>query len=233
MRTKSTIMGIVLGIALAGIGVAVALVVLLGPVWGLGLAAAGGLAVLALYKLVIEPWHSRWGATDEEVRRTMPGDDVIQGAASTTRAITIRARPGDIWPWLVQIGFGRAGWYSYDWIDNDGNTSADRIFPELQDLRVGDRIEMMPGMGPEVRALMPNEWLLAGDEEGGTWCLGLYPDGEGRTRLVTRWRQRWTMTPATALWILIAAPGAFIMERKMLKGIRARIERAAATATIS
>jgi hypothetical protein len=71
MRTKVTIMGIVLGIPLAGIGAAVALVVLLGPVLGLGIAAAGCLAVLALYKLVIEPWHSRWGAT----RRGGPSDD--------------------------------------------------------------------------------------------------------------------------------------------------------------
>lgn len=225
MRTKLTIMVIVLGIALAGIGAAVALVVVLGPVLGLGVAAAGSLTVLALYKVIIEPWHRRWGATDREVSRTMPGDELIEGAASTTRAITIRAQHTDIWPWLVQIGYGRAGWYSYDWIDNDGKSSADRIITELQDLRVGDRIVMIPGMGPEVRAIEPDEWLLSGDEDGGTWCFGLYPDGDGRTRLVSRWRQRWAMTPATALWILIAAPGAFIMERKILKGIKARVER--------
>ena len=230
MRTKLTIMGIVLGIALAGIATAVALAMIMGPVLGLGITAAVALAVVAIYKVAIEPWHARWGATEEEIHRTMPGDELIEGAASTTRAITIRARPAHLWPWLVQIGYGRGGWYSYDWIDNDGKPSADRIVPELQDLRVGQRIEMVPGMGPELRAAKPPEWLVAGDEEGVRWCLGLYPDGDGGTRLVSRWRQKWTMTPANAIWLLIAAPGAFIMERRMLKGIKVRVERAAAAA---
>jgi hypothetical protein len=66
------------------------------------------------------------GATDQEVRRAMPGDQLIPDAASTTRAITITAPPEQVWPWLVQLGYGRAGWYSYDWIDNDGHPSADR-----------------------------------------------------------------------------------------------------------
>ena len=225
MRTKITIMMIVGGIVLAAIGATVALAILLGPVIGLGIAGVAALAVVVLYKLVIQPWHGRWGATDEEVLRHMPGDHIIPEAASSTRAISIRARPDEIWPWLVQIGYGRAGWYSYDWIDNDGRPSADRVVPELQDLRVGDRILMVPGMGPEVRAIEPPEYILSGDREAGTWCLALYGEG-GETRLVSRWRQKWARTPAVLFWIAISDPGAFIMERKMLLGIRRRVEHA-------
>jgi hypothetical protein len=78
----------------------------------------------------------------------MPGDDLIADAASSTRAITIAAPPQQVWPWLVQLGYGRAGWYSYDWIDNDGQPSAGHIIPELQQLQVGDQILMAPGHGP-------------------------------------------------------------------------------------
>ena len=157
----------------------------------------------------------------------MPGDEIIPEANTTTRAITIRARPDDVWPWLIQIGYGRAGWYSYDWIDNDGRPSADRILPQYQDLEVGDQIVMVPGMGPRVRAIEPNRWILSGDEDTGTWCLALSPTPEGATRLISRWRQNWPITPSTAFWILISDPGAFIMERRMLKGIRERVERPA------
>jgi hypothetical protein len=167
---------------------------------------------------------ARWGATDAEVDRAMPGDELLENAGSITRAITIGARPELIWPWLVQIGFGRAGWYSYDWIDNDGRPSANRIVPEFQDLRVGDRMLMAPEMGPTVRVVEPNRHLLcAGDLD--TWCLGLYPADDRRTRLVSRWRERWPRTPATIFWLLISEPGSFIMERKMLLGIKARAER--------
>jgi hypothetical protein len=123
----------------------------------------------------------------------------------------------------VQIGYGRAGWYSYDRIDNDGRPSATRIVPELQELDAGDRIEMVPGMGPTVRWLDPPRFLLCGGERD-TWCLGLYPNGDGTTRLVSRWRQAWKRGPATAFWLLISDPGAFVMERKMLLNLKGRVD---------
>jgi len=125
----------------------------------------------------------------------------------------------------VQLGYGRGGWYSYDWIDNDGQPSADRIIPELRQLRMGDQLLMAPGMGPRVRQVEPNRYFVAGDREAGVWCLALYP-AAGGCRLVSRWRVDWPLTPATAFWILLSDPGAFIMERKMLKGIRLRAEAA-------
>jgi hypothetical protein len=113
--------------------------------------------------------------------------------------------------------------YSYDWIDNDGQPSADRILPQLQPLQVGDQILMLPEMGPRVREVEPNRYFVAGDQEAGVWCLALYPTARG-CRLISRWWVDWPLTPATAFWILLSDPGAFIMERKMLKGIRSRAE---------
>jgi hypothetical protein len=131
MRTRLTLMAIVLAAATTAAGVIALLVIMLG--WpGLAVGALGMLSVLGSYRRWIQPWQHRWGASDQEVQRAMPGDDVLPDAASTTRAITIAAPPEQVWPWLVQLGYGRGGWYSYDWIDNDGRPSADRIIPELQ-----------------------------------------------------------------------------------------------------
>jgi len=177
MRTKLTIMAIILVLVLAAVAAGVLLVLTLGGWTGVGVAVGlAGLLLLA-YRSVGRPWHTRWGATDEEVARALPGDELLPDANVTTRAITIDARPEEIWPWLVQLGYGRAGWYSYDWIDNDGRPSASRVVPELQRLEPGDQILMAPGMGPRVRAVEPNRDLLAGDADGGIWCLALYPLG--------------------------------------------------------
>lgn len=91
----------------------------------------------------MHPWTTRWGATDAEAARRLPGDDVVADPGfNETRAITIAAPSQDVWPWLVQLGGGRAGWYSYDRIDNAGVPSAARVVPELQNLAVGDVIPM-------------------------------------------------------------------------------------------
>ncbi|MFA9445799.1 hypothetical protein [Egicoccus sp. AB-alg6-2] len=228
MRTKLMIAVVVLAVVAAALGVTTLLVFWLGPLIGLSISVVGAVLVCLGYHLVVRPWQRHWGATDDEVARTMPGDDVVARAAATTRAVTIEAAPEQIWPWLVQVGYGRAGWYSYDWIDNDGRPSADQIYRELQDLQVGDRLELVPGMGPQVRDLQPNQWLLCGDAARGTWCLALYPLAPHRTRLVSRWRMDWQLTPANVPWILVSDPGTFIMERRMLHGIRDRAERMAA-----
>jgi len=223
MRTKLVVVGLVLGITVLSLGLAVACVLWLGWV-GLLLDALDAAGVLAVYVVWIGPWQHRWGATDQEVERVMPGDEIIPAAASTTRAVTIDASPEEVWPWLLQIGYGRGGWYSYDWIDNDGRPSADRIVLELQSLAVGDQLPMLPGMGPKVRTILPARYLLSGDEILGTWCLALFRSAEG-TRLVSRWRVGWRITPATVFWILVTDPGSFLMERKMLLGIKERAER--------
>jgi hypothetical protein len=220
-----TIVGIVLAAVAAALGVVVLLMLTLGPWTGLGAGALVAAAVLVAYRLVAQPWQHRWGATDEEVGAAMPGDEIVPRADSTTRAIAIAAPPERVWPWLVQLGYGRAGWYSYDWIDNDGQPSADRIIPQLQQLQVGDQILMLPEMGPRIREIQPNRYFVAADQQGPSWCLGLYPT-PGGCRLVSRWRADWKMTLANGFWILLSDPGPFIMERRTLKGIKARAERA-------
>ena len=225
MRTQMMIMMIV------GVVFLIAVAIVAGLVWWLGW--LGGIAValvifgglLSLYLWVVKPWHMRWGATDEEVARAMPGDELIPDAGSATRAISIDATPGDVWPWLVQIGYGKAGWYSYDWIDNDFKPSADQILPEYQDLEVGDKILMMPGMGFVVGSINDERSIVSVLEDGSTsWCLAVYPDNSGGTRLVSRWRPKFDVTPATVMMTALAEPGTFIMEQKMLRTIRDRVE---------
>jgi len=219
--------------AIVGAIILTSIAILAGLIWWLGwlggvVVGFGALAVIvAGYVWIIKPWHMRWGATDEEVTMAMPGDELIPGAGQATRAIEVDATPGDVWPWLVQLGFGRAGWYSYDWIDNDFKRSADRIIPEYQDIDVGDKILMMPTMGFEVRLIDQEKTIVSVLEDGSTsWCLGLYGTEGGGTRLVSRWRPKFDVTPATMLLTVLSEPGTFIMEQKMLRTIRDRAESA-------
>ena len=230
MRTKQMIVGIVLAIVLAALTALVGLMVWLGSWLGLGIAVASAAAIFLLYLLVIAPWQHRWGATDDEVARTLPGDEiVVPDVGSVTRAITIAAPPEKVWPWLVQIGLGRAVGTAMTGSTTMAGGAPDRIIPEFQDLQVGQLITMLPGYGPQVRSFDPGRYLLAGDAEEGVWCLALAPV-EGGTRLIGRWRLNRKLTPANAFFMLLSDPGAFIMERKMLKGIKARVERAQETA---
>ena len=197
--------------------------------WRAWLLALGAVVVLlgALFQLVYRPWQRNWGATDEEVGRPMPGDEIIAGAGFVaTRAVTIRGRPEEIWPWIVQIGYRRAGFYSYDRLDHDGVPSARRILPEYQDLAVGDRVPLTNTADAEVGALEPERALLlvVGRDPAlpgaFTWAWGLYPEDGDNTRLVTRlrWRQGGAfgrlMLDALEVWMM----------RKCLLGIKERVE---------
>jgi hypothetical protein len=220
MRTKRAIGLIVVGGLLASVAVLGLLIAWLGSALGILVGLLIAVAVIGTYLQVLGPWQRRWGATDYEVRRAMPGDGLLRpGAPSTTRAITIDAPPEEVFPWLLQIGYGRGGWYSYDWIDNDGKPSVERIDPALQLLAVGERIEMLPGMGPVVHEIVPDRYIVSRGETD-SWCLLVEPTPDGRTRLISRWRQDWPRTAGTYLWLVLADPGAFVMERKMLRRIR-------------
>jgi hypothetical protein len=197
MRTKQIIGLIVLGCIIASLAVLAGLMAALGAATGIvvGLLIASG--VTGTYLLLVGPWQRRWGATDEEVRRAMPGDALLRpDAPSTTRAITVDASPEVVFPWLLQIGYGRGGWYSYDWIDNDGKPSIERIDPALQGLAVGDRIEMLPGFGPVVREIVTNHHIVSGGKTD-SWCLLVELTPEGVTRLISRWKQDWPKSAGT------------------------------------
>jgi hypothetical protein len=228
MHTRRTILLIVATLVVAALGGAAVLVAWLGWAVAAAVVVVAIAAAAVTYRLVVQPWHHRYGATAAEVAAAMEGDDLLGPAApSTTRAITIGAPPERVWPWLVQLGFGRAGWYSYDWVDNDGRPSATTILPEHQHLAVGDLIAMMPGVGFEVRSLAPARSIVSQAPDGMTWSLGLTPVGPARTRLVSRFRAAPSHGLGPRLWMLLADPGAFVMERRMLAGIKARVEAAA------
>jgi hypothetical protein len=195
-----------------------------------------GLVVIALvlagicFLGVYRPWQLQWGATREEVAKSMPGDEVVHAPTfNATRAVTVDASPEDIWPWIVQIGFGRAGWYSYDFLDNLGRHSAERIVPRLQRVEAGDLIPLGPGKdsGMRVKGFDPNCWMLWWDRkiQLTTWAWTLDPMPDGRTRLVTRVRTRpsWRH-PTTAMWLALIEIAVFAMMRKCLLGIKRRAE---------
>jgi hypothetical protein len=194
-----------------------------------GLATLGAVS-FGVYLRFIRPWQLRWGATDDEVASAMPGDDVVRHPTfDATRAVTIQARPEEIWPWLVQMGMTRAGWYSYDWLDNLGRPSAQRIIPELQHVAVGDVIPMSPDgkQGMRVKAFEPNQWMLWGDAKGAaTWYWGLDLLDESRTRLITRVRMHYHWLSPALLFDLLIEFTDIIMMRKCMLGIKQRAERA-------
>lgn len=204
-----------------------------GPLRVSRLLAFGGVTGLAAaYLKVIRPWTMCWGATDEEVARPLPGDGLAPGAGFVaTRAITIEAHPGQVWPWIVQMGSGRAGWYTYDRIDNKGKPSARTIVPELQALTVGDFIPMIEGtdVGCWVKEIEPGRRMLWWDRTGNfTWEWVLAPTGESRTRLITRIRECYPpLFSRGMLYAILASTGDILMIRKELRGIKERAERLA------
>jgi hypothetical protein len=199
-----------------------------------GRLAAMGLGGLVTYALILRPWHLRWGATQEEAKRPMPGDELVHRPFYvSTRAITIRARPEEIWPWLVQLGMGRGGFYSYEWLERLAGLSistVERLLPEFQSLEPGDVIPAGRGLHLPVRAVEPYGSLVIGSrpeappgESLVSWSLGLYPR-DGSTRLVSRVRTRYFWRPGDPLISFLLGPLHFLMERKMLLGIKQRAE---------
>lgn len=178
--------------------------------------------VVVLFRFVYHPWQLNWGATDEEVNRSMIGDEFVKNPTfNATRAVTINASPEDIWPWIVQIGYKKAGFYSYDFLDNDGIPSAERIIQEYQDLKVGDRIPLTKDGTITVAALEPNKHLLLGSQSGiMTWAWGLYETDAQQTRLVCRLHVRMDNILMRICWDAVE----ILMMRKHLLGIKRRAE---------
>jgi hypothetical protein len=194
-----------------------------------------------VYALAIRPWYLRWGATDAEVEQAMPGDDLVKGSQHVNRrpitnAVTINARPADIWPWLVQMGQGRGGMYTYDWIDRLmgvlDHDSTWEVLPEHQHLEVGDEIPLGGGPGWPVSAIEPNRSLVLDIPAPGTqivWSYGLYELDETHTRLVLRTTYCTSMNQLLGTLLLqVIDPGSFLMTRKHLLGIKQRAEALAA-----
>jgi len=133
--------------------------------WIVGLTAGVVISAAAGYTLVLGPSRRRWSADPDESAMPLPGDDLVPLADfNETMAVTIDAPPSAVWPWLLQLGYGRGGWYSYDVIDMRGHSTRE-IQPELQDLRAGEMVPFAPGMGFRVDVLEPERALvLYGDD---------------------------------------------------------------------
>ncbi len=176
--------------------------------------------------------HLRWGATNDEVASTMPGDERFPDAQFVaTRSITIDAEAAAVWPWLVQVGCGRAGFYSNDLLDNLARPSAMTIVPELQHLEIGQWVPMSPSATPtdktalRVDSFEVPSWLLWVKPDS-TWSWRLDPTASGSTRLVTRIHAvyDWSHPLTAILGVLLMEFGDFAMMRRMLRGIKTRAE---------
>jgi hypothetical protein len=179
------------------------------------------------YLRIFRPWQLSWGATTDEVGRALPGDGVVPDPTfDATRAITIAARPDQIWPWLLQVGVKRAGWYSYDLLDNLGRPSAREIIPALQQVGVGDVVPLSPDgkQGVRILALDLPRSMMWGTLPDTTWLWLCEPQADGTTRLITRIRSRYRWLSPTIAFSLLVEFADIWMIRKMLLNIRERAE---------
>jgi hypothetical protein len=198
----------------------------------------GGAAALLVYQRRIRPWCLHWGANAGEAGQALPGDDLVaEPAGTTTRAITINVPPAAVWPWLVQMGQGRGGAYTYDWIENLlglGMHSADRVLPEFQHIAIGDVLLRTPASEMRVQALEPEQFMVVAAPDGRwSWTFVLSPLASGHTRFLSR--NRWSASGGRGqrLGMLFLEPGSLIMERKMLLGIKQRAERSTVPAALA
>ena len=213
------------------------------------LAGAGFIAAAALLHPFVQRWYSRWGATPGEAAEPFPGDDLVPAPRiQSTRAITIQAPSEVVWGWVAQIGQERGGLYSYERLENligSDMHNADRVHPE-QELHAGDRVRLGPkgyplfvvetidrgralvllGAEPKTERTAPFREPMPAAYACSTWVFLLRALGPLTTRLIVR--NRLDYRPATVanklMWGLSAGPIEFVMERKMLLGIRQRTE---------
>ena len=197
-------------------------------------------AALALYALWIRPGMLAWGATPEEATCTYPGDELVPDPdGGATMATILPAPPERVWPWLAQMGGGRGGWYSWDWLDNNGEPSADRIVPEWQSLEVGQQLKG-PANWWTVAVVEPDRTLVLQSSYGlpprplpgplprahldGIWGFHLRPAPGGRTRLVIRTRSRGRPRPVTRPFgLLVGEPVHFMLQTRQFRNLRTRV----------
>jgi len=214
---------------------------------GEGILGAAAVGITILLSPLLRPWYRKWGATDDEVQRALPGDECVPHPKSDlTLAITIHAPASQVWPWYVQLGCQRGGWYSYDLLDNGGFPSADRIILGYQHLEVGDMVKAVPNgnFGFPVAQIEPNKALvLAGTINtktvtpadpkdpgveayfSGDQTFYLDAKDDNTTRLIFRMRTDWSPSWFnTLIYRGVVEPISFVMGRKMLLNIKKRSE---------
>lgn len=215
------------------------------------LAALAAAAVAAGYVLAVRPRMLHWGATAQETAAPLPGDELVRTPRmQSTRAVTINAPPASVWPWLLQLGAGRGGMYSYDRLEKaagPGMHSADRILPEYQQLDVGDVVPLVSAMGPGVGIpvrrveagsvlglggtldprngqIRPSGGAPAGPRVELGWTFVLQPVNGRSTRLLSRTRYDYAPLQVGLILRPVLEPLQFMLERRMLLGIKSRAE---------
>jgi hypothetical protein len=203
----------------------------------------------AAYALFVRQRLLQWGATNEEALQPLPGDDLVAiPNYQSTRAITINAPPSEVWPWIIQIGYQRGGFYSYDWLERKAGLknlqSTDQIMPTWQGIQPGDTVSISPITPLDVAVLEPGQAFvlhavmspftgqivnrtLQSDSASmdWSWAFVLEPAGPGTTRLLARVRADFQPQPLGKIFNWLALePVHFLMENKMLLGIRERAE---------
>jgi hypothetical protein len=205
----------------------------------------GGLVGLFAVRAALSSWYRRWLATPDEVLRPLPGDDIVPDASLVrTHGVTIDAPARAVWPWLVQMGADRAGWYRRDRLDDAEGVSARELVSDLQDLSVGDVVPPLPGTddGLVVSVLDPGRSLVlasrtdvrrrrrVGPDESPRWvwqtsrAFDLREVTPDRTRLVVRVRAAYAPRPLAPLVHLVASPVHFLEQRRQLLGLKSRSE---------
>ena len=188
--------------------------------------------LITVYLFLIRPSQLRWGATAEELGRAMPGDDLVSTPTFVaTRTITIRGQPEDIWPWIAQMGFDRAGYYGYDLIENIGSKSgirsAESIVPALQHPKTGDVLPISSVAHLTFGTIQPNRYLIWQSEaqpHDGAFTWALYPLDESHTRLVSRIRLRYHWTSRALALDLFTEFADHVAVPRILLGVRNRVE---------
>ncbi|MGP3948980.1 hypothetical protein [Streptomyces sp. 7N604] len=201
------------------------------------------------YGAVVRPRLLRWGATGDEAARTYPGDELIPYADDqSTMAATLPAPPEEVWPWLQQMGYDRAGWYSWDLLDHFGRPSAETIMPQWQDLKEGDHLDTVPDgkawftaakvdpprtlvllaelQLPSGRPFDPHRWPLPHAYTSGVWGFHLEPTPADGTRVVVRTRGRARPRPLmSVVGVVFGEPAHLIMQIRQFQNLRTRVVR--------
>lgn len=188
--------------------------------------------VFALLTPFLRPWRVRWGATDAEVKGKLPGDELMPHPKwGFTHALTIKAPVAEVWPWIAQMGQGRGGFYSYEFLENLVGCdihNADRIIPEFQSLKVGDNMKLHPKAPVPVAIVEPEHALVLHYEAdfSSNWMWVLEKVDEKTTRLISRWSGDYGLGLKNRIIYgpCFMEPIEFNMSRKMLLGIKQRAE---------
>jgi hypothetical protein len=196
------------------------------------MAVVGLLAIiLGIYLLIARPYQLRWGASEQEINAQLPGDDIDPSPDFlATRAITIKGTPQEIWPWLIQMGYHRAGFYGYDLLENLGSQtgllSAETILPEFQNFQVGDVVPISSVAEMKFYAIQPDQYLIWTDfDNTGSFLWALQPLDAEHTRLISRIRWSYHLDKPLGLPLeLFTDFSDHLALREILAGVKVRVE---------